>query len=139
MFSTEAPVAQSVSAQFLHGNASGTNVLHGKNLEATETATDGKTCSRIAPKEILGNSKFTNTGLLRWLSGKESACQCRKPGFHLWVYKFPWRRKWQPTPVFLPGKSHGRRSLVDYSPWGLKRVRHDLAAKQQNSQMTTTM
>ena len=139
MSSTEAPVAQSVSAQFLHGSASGTNVLHGKNLEATETATDGKTCSRIAPKEILGNSKFTNTGLLRWLSGKESAYQCRKPGFHLWVYKFPWRRKWQPTPVFLPGKSHGQRSLVDYSPWGRKRVGHDLAAKQQNSQMTTTM
>ena len=32
----------------------------------------------------------------------------------------PWRRKWQPTPVFLPGKSHGRRSLVGYSPWGCK-------------------
>ena len=31
--------------------------------------------------------------------------------------KIPWRRKWQPTPVFLPGKSHGQRSLVDYSPW----------------------
>ena len=85
MFSIEAPVAQSVSAQFLHGNASGTNVLHGKNLEATETATDGKTCSRIAPKEILGNSKFTNTGLLRWLSGKESSCQCSRHGFSPWV------------------------------------------------------
>ena len=32
----------------------------------------------------------------------------------------PWRRKWQPTPVFLPGKSHGQRSLVGYSPWGCK-------------------
>ena len=42
-----------------------------------------------------------------------------------------WRRKWQPTPVFLPGKSHGQRSLVGYSPWGHKRVRHDLATKQQ--------
>ena len=36
------------------------------------------------------------------------------------VGKIPWRRKWQPTPVFLPGKSHGQRSLVDYSPWGRK-------------------
>ena len=36
-----------------------------------------------------------------------------------------WRRKWQPTPVFLPGESHGQRSLAAYSPWGLKRVRHD--------------
>ena len=35
-----------------------------------------------------------------------------------WVGKTPWRREWQPTPVFLPGKSHGQRSLVDYSPWG---------------------
>ena len=34
--------------------------------------------------------------------------------------RFPWRRKWQPTPVFLPGKSHGQKSLVGYSPWGRK-------------------
>ena len=39
-----------------------------------------------------------------------------------WVRKIPWRRKWQPTPVFLPGKSHGRRSLVGYSPWGGKEL-----------------
>ena len=37
-----------------------------------------------------------------------------------WAGKIPWRRKWQPTPVFLPGKSHGQRSLVGYSPWGRK-------------------
>ena len=37
-----------------------------------------------------------------------------------WVGKIPWRRKWQPTPVPLPGKSHGQRSLVGYSPWGRK-------------------
>ena len=37
-----------------------------------------------------------------------------------WVGKIPWRRKWQPTPVFLPGESHGQRSLVGYSPWGPK-------------------
>ena len=36
------------------------------------------------------------------------------------VRKIPWRRKWQPTPVFLPGESHGLRSLADYSPWGCK-------------------
>ena len=40
--------------------------------------------------------------------------------------KVPWRRKWQPTPVFLPGKSHGQRRLAGYSPWGRKRVRPDL-------------
>ena len=43
----------------------------------------------------------------------------------------PWRRKWQPTPVFFPGKSCGqRRRLVDYTPWGWKRVGHDLTTKQ---------
>ena len=40
------------------------------------------------------------------------------PGFDPWVGKIPWRRKWQPTPLLLPGKSHGRRSLVGSSPWG---------------------
>ena len=40
--------------------------------------------------------------------------------FDPWVWKIPWRRKWQPTPVLLPGKSHGQRSLVGYSPWGRK-------------------
>ena len=69
---------------------------------------------------------------LPWrLSGKESACQCRRLKFEPWVRKIPWRRKWQPTPVFLPGKSHGEKSLVGYSPCGHKRVRHDLATKHQ--------
>ena len=51
-----------------------------------------------------------------WLSGKEFACQCRRLGFDPWVGQIPLRRKWQPTPAFLPGKSHGQRSLDDYSP-----------------------
>jgi len=68
-----------------------------------------------------------------WLSGKESTCQCRRCRFDLWVGKIPWRRKLQTTPVFLPGKSHGQRSLVGYSPWGHKRVGHDWAAKQQQT------
>ena len=42
-----------------------------------------------------------------------------------WVGKLPWRRKWQSTPVLVPGKSHGQRNLVGYSLWGWKRVRHD--------------
>ena len=45
-------------------------------------------------------------------------------GFHPWIGMIPWRRAWQPTPVFLPGESHGQRSLVGYSPWG-RRVRHN--------------
>ena len=46
--------------------------------------------------------------------------QCRRPLFHPWVRKFPWRSEWQPTPVFLPGEFHGQRSLVGYCPWGCK-------------------
>ena len=53
-------------------------------------------------------------------SGKEPACQCRRHRFDPWVGKISWRRKWQPTPVFLPGESHGQTSLVGYSPWGCK-------------------
>ena len=55
-----------------------------------------------------------------WLSGKESACQCRRPGFNPWVRKIPWRRKWQPNPVFLPGKFQDKGALWGYSPWGHK-------------------
>ena len=57
--------------------------------------------------------------------------QCRRHGFDLWVRMSPWRRKWQHTPVFLPWKSHGQKSLVDYCPWGCKRVEPDLATEQQ--------
>ena len=90
-----------------------------------------------------------------WLSGKESACQCRRCGFDPWIWKILWRRKWQPAPVFLPGKSHGQRSLAGWDPpffvvfmclpdvhgccpghgvlqfGGLQRVGHDLVTKQQ--------
>ena len=64
-----------------------------------------------------------------WLNCKESTCQCRRWGFHLWVRKIPWRKKWQPTPGSLPGTSHGQRSLAGYNPWGHKRVRQDLVPK----------
>ena len=52
--------------------------------------------------------------------GNSCCLQCRRPWFNPWAGKIPWRRKWLPTPVLLPGKSHGRRSLVGYSPWGRK-------------------
>ena len=44
----------------------------------------------------------------------------KRPRFDPWVGKMPWRRTWQPIPVFLPGKFHAQRSLVGYSPWGCK-------------------
>ena len=46
----------------------------------------------------------------------------RETRFDPWVGKIPWRRKWQPTPILLPGKSHGQRSLIGYSPWGHKEL-----------------
>ena len=49
---------------------------------------------------------------------KVSTCQCRRLEFDPWVGKILWRRKWKPSPVFLPGESHGQRNLVGYSPWG---------------------
>ena len=61
--------------------------------------------------------------LPRWLSGEESSGQykiCSSCGFEPWVRKIPWRRTWQPTPVFLPGKSYGQKNLSGYSPWGHK-------------------
>ena len=62
-------------------------------------------------------------GIPRWCSGKDPACQCRRRkrhGLDPWVGKVRWRRKWQPAPVFLPGKLRGQRSLVSYSLWGHK-------------------
>ena len=56
---------------------------------------------------------------LKRLSSSSSS-QCMGCGFDLWIRTIPWRRKWQPTPVFLPGKSHGQRSLAGYSPRGHK-------------------
>ena len=49
---------------------------------------------------------------MAWLSSKEPTCQCRRHRFDPWVGKIPWRREWQPTPVFLPKEFHGQRSLA---------------------------
>ena len=85
-------------------------------------------------------NQYAKAGLPWWLCGNQSACQCRRHRFNPWSSEIPWRRKWQLTPVFLPRKSHGQRSLVGCIPWGIKRrhthththtrVRHNLAAKQ---------
>ena len=55
-------------------------------------------------------------------SGKESASQCRRCGFNPWVGKIPWRKKWLPTPVFLPGEFQVHRSLARYSSWDRKEL-----------------
>ena len=60
------------------------------------------------------------SGFPHSLVGKESACNAGGLGLIPGLGRFPWRRKWQPTPVFLPGEFHGQRSLAGYSPWGRK-------------------
>ena len=73
------------------------------------------------PKNVQTITQLNLSHMLDFPGGSDSKSiylQCGKPRFDPWVGKIPWRRKWQPTPVFLPGKSHGQRSLAGYSPWG---------------------
>ena len=64
---------------------------------------------------VINASYWTVLQIPWWLRQWRISLQCRRPRFDPWVGKIPWRRKWQPTPVFLPGKSYGKRS-----PWGRK-------------------
>ena len=66
----------------------------------------------------------THYGFPGGASGEEPALQCRRlgHGFNLWIGKMPWRRAWHPTLVFLPGESHGQRSLVAYRVHRLQRA-----------------
>ena len=94
-----------------------------------QEAIDESYCGLLFPRTIrsslaLGPSA-KNFGLLRWLSGKESTCPCRRHRrleFDHWNEEIPWSRKWQPTPVFLPEKFHGLRSLAGCSQWGHKEL-----------------
>ena len=74
-------------------------------------------------------------GFLGGSTGKEPACQCKRGRFHPWVRKIPGRKKWQPTPVFLPGKSHEQRSLEGYSPQG--RRESDIAEQLSKHSLVT--
>ena len=67
-------------------------------------------------------------GLPQWLSGKESACNAADAGSILGEGRSPGERNGDPLQVFLPGETHGQRSLEGYSQWGLKRVGHELAS-----------
>ena len=78
--------------------------------------------SRESPGAAMNiqSSQKINTSFSSGSDGKASCLQCGRPGFNPWIRKIPWRRKWQPTPALLPGKSHGQRSVVDYSSRGRK-------------------
>ena len=74
----------------------------------------------LAPSSTILSVK---TGFPGGASGNEPTCQSRRHKRHRfdpWVGKIPWRRKGQPTPVLLPGKSHGQKNLVVYNPWDHK-------------------
>ena len=86
-------------------------------------------CQQMCPFDYQRESRNGDFGgtfwswAYRWLSGKESACKAEDsgdPGSIPGSGLFPWRRKWQPSPVFLPGESHGQSSLVGYSTRGCK-------------------
>ena len=79
----------------------------------------------ISAQESLSVSQMT-----QWW---RTCVQRRRHKCDPWVGMISWRRKWRPTPVFLPGKSHGQRILAGYSPWGHKRVRHDSLTKEKQS------
>ena len=106
------------------GKRSKTQVIDGERHRILR-----KTFTRVI-KFMTYDKDSSVQGLPWWLSGKGSTYQRRRLRFHPWVRKIPWRRKWQPTLVFLPGELHGPRSLVGYSPWSPKRVGHDLVTKQ---------
>ena len=81
----------------------------------------GHSSSSLGKKSfIYGGGVSYLSGFPGGTSGKESTCQCRRCGFNSWVRKIPWRKKWQPILVFLPGESHGQRRLAGYSPWDHK-------------------
>ena len=87
------------------------------------------TLGRLASLDALVHCEV----LTRWCRGKESTCRCRRCKrwrFQPWVGKIPWRRKWQPTPVFMPGKSHGERDPTEtgrLQPMESQRVGYDWA------------
>ena len=83
---------------------------------------NSSTCKTIGRLEIIGKeSCFKHLEIVNNFPGGSDIClKCGKPRFDPWIGKISWRRRWQPTPVLLPGKFHEWRSLVGYSPWGRK-------------------
>ena len=71
-------------------------------------------------------NKMTTPNSAGGFPGGTVGRRCKRCGFNPWIRKIPWRRKWQPTAVFLLGKSHGQRSLAGSIPWAHKRVGHNL-------------
>ena len=81
-------------------------------------------CILTSPSSVSGAHQYLRMTVLSttcwWLRWWRICLQCRRPGFDPWVGKVPWRRAWQPTPVFLVGESPGTEELAGYNPWGCK-------------------
>ena len=80
--------------------------------EAWRAGVHGVTKSRTWLSDWTELNWTSTIGLPWWLNCKESACHFRRCRFNHWVRKIPWRKAWQPIPVFLPGESHRQRNLV---------------------------
>ena len=117
-------LAQAIEIPKFYGDRAGTRPLLTLLFSLTFILqTMGSHWKVWSGREILPSSlyfKNVTAGLPWWLSDKESTCQCRRHGFDPWVVNIPWWRKWQHTPVFLPRKSHGQRSLGGHSSWDHK-------------------
>ena len=113
------------------------NIINNLLLRSLNINYFSTVCNSNDEVELLGSIQANSLSMSSWVnlflkmymgfpggaSGKEPACRCRRHkrrGFNPWVGKIPWRRAWQPIPVFLPIDSHGQRSLAGYSLWGCK-------------------
>ena len=83
-------------------------------------AVHGVTKSWTQLSDLTNSDNNPFYGFPRWFGGEEFICLCWRGGLNPWVKKIPWRKKWQPTPVFLLGQFHGQRRLEGCSPWDHK-------------------
>ena len=104
--------------------SSGMQIVNSPLYPLTAQSRKGSTSLRVLIRSLI-----SFTGLPRWSSDKESTYQCRRCGFHPWVGKIPWRRKWQPTPVFLPGKIPRTEETGGLQSIGSQRVGQDWATE----------
>ena len=89
-------------------------------------------CKELDSTELLNkNNNIPLQGFPWWFSS--ISLQCRILGFDPWLRKIPWKRTWQPTPVFLPRKFHGQRSLAGFSPWIIKELDRTQRLKSNNN------
>ena len=96
----------------------GIHLVHSSIITRRNTFRINKDITRRSVLRIAEDNIY----LLKRLCGKESNCQYRSLWLNPWVWNMPRRSKWQPTPVLLPEKFHGQRSLVGCSPWGCKEL-----------------